>query len=90
MPRGREAALDDDRESGVVPVDGLNGEVLRACRDIVNAAGVVVVNVDFVAMRAEGEQKAALADAQEAIDRIVALAKALRAWAERSEPGGRS
>lgn len=64
------------RDSGIIPL--AEEDVSRACGEIIDAAAVAVVNLDFVVRGVEGEKRAALDDVQRAIDRIVELAKRVR------------
>jgi hypothetical protein len=69
-------------ESGVVPFaeqgTDLESEVTRACHDIIDAASIAVVNLDFALEGAKGETKAALDDAHYAVARIVQLVTQIR------------
>jgi hypothetical protein len=69
-------------ESGVVSLAeagaDVESEVTRACHDIIDAASIAVVNLDFASEGAEGEKKAALDDAQYAVARIVQLVTRIR------------
>jgi hypothetical protein len=64
------------RDSGVIPL--AEADVSRACLEILDAAAVAVVNLDFALRGVDGERREALDDVQRAIDRIVELAKRVR------------
>jgi hypothetical protein len=64
------------RDSGIIPL--VEEDVCRACGEIIDAAAVAVINLDFAGRGVEGEKRDALDDVQRAIDRIVELAKRVR------------
>lgn len=64
------------RDSGIMPL--VEADVCRACGEIIDAAAVAVINLDFAVRGVVGEQREALDDVQRAIDRIVELAKRVR------------
>jgi hypothetical protein len=67
-------------ESGVVPVDEPRADrgIERGCHEIIDAASTVVVNLDFLADGLPEDKRAALADVQLAITRIVKVATDIR------------
>jgi hypothetical protein len=73
MGEGEEA---EKRDSGVIPL--ADGDVGRACGEIIDAAALAVVNLDFAARGVDPERREALHEVQHAIDRIVELAKRVR------------
>ncbi len=79
--------MGDTRESGVVPASGggvPTAEVLKGCHDILGAAAVIVVNLEYVTGTAGPDNRAALEDARASVSRIVELTHAIRRAHERS------
>jgi hypothetical protein len=72
----------DTRESGVAPVGpsatGPWAQVLRDCHDILGAAAVIVVNLEYVAQGTQGDIREALEDARGSVEKIVELTNAIR------------
>jgi hypothetical protein len=64
------------RDSGIILL--VEEDVSRACGEIIDAAAIAVVNLDFAVRGVVGEKREALDDVQRAIDRIVELAKRVR------------
>ncbi|MGA7123900.1 MAG: hypothetical protein WBY94_27605 [Polyangiaceae bacterium] len=69
-------------ESGVVEtgarLDDSPEWLDRACHSMIDAVSALTVNLDYLAYDAVGERRAAAEDAKHSIDRILALAKAVR------------
>jgi hypothetical protein len=59
----------------------------RACHAILDAAAILLINLDYLSRGADGEKRDAVADAQSAVDRIVAIARAIRPPSPTREPG---
>jgi hypothetical protein len=68
---------------------GPGAQVLRDCHDILGAAAVIIVNLEFVSQGAEGETLAALEDARASVEKIVELANAIRRAHEGKAPAPR-
>jgi hypothetical protein len=80
----------ETRESGIVSVKPSASapavEVLRGCHDILGAAAVIVVNLEYVSQGAEGDNRAALEDARTSVEKIVELTNAIRRAHEAAPP----
>ena len=76
------------RESEIASAErGPSAQVLRNCHDIVGAAAVVVVNLEYVSQGTQGDTLAALQDARGSVEKIVELANAIRrAYEAGSQP----
>ena len=73
-------------QSGVLPVGEkiaeAESDTSRMYEEILDATTIASVNLEFASDGADGERRAALADASAAIDRVAALVRAIR----RTEP----
>jgi hypothetical protein len=74
MAQTRESGM----ASGGTSESGPSAQVLRDCHDILGAAAVIVVNLEFVSQDAQGDTLAALQDARGSVEKIVELANAIR------------
>lgn len=69
--------MDGQRESGVEPVAD-NLEVAGGCHEILSAASILIVNLEFISRGANGEKSAALDEARASVARIVEIAKEMQ------------
>ncbi len=75
--------MGEQRESGIVAITG-DADVMHGCHQILSAVNILVVNLEWVSDRVEGETKTAVDEARASLDRIVDIARAIGRLHERS------
>lgn len=68
----------EEGATGILGDNPSREDLARACHDIIGAASVLVINFEFLAQTANAEHQGAVIDSRRSIERIVALARALR------------
>jgi hypothetical protein len=65
---------------------GAASDLGSACHAILDAAATLLINLDYLSRGADGEKRAAVADALSAVDRIVAIARTIHPPSPPSPP----